>query len=95
MTFIKKFKNHKIHLIVFDQILSRLSKELNQATDDCVSSPFDMLLSKKDKNIYQREQYIMSSTVVQSLALVPHSEKVPGSIPGLGVSLCGVCMFSL
>ena len=37
----------------------------------------------------------VGSTVAQWLALMPHSEKVLGSIPGLRVFLCGVCMFYL
>ena len=33
-------------------------------------------------------------TVAQWLALLPHSARDPGSIPGLGHCLCGVCTFS-
>jgi len=29
------------------------------------------------------------------LALLPHGTRNPGSLPGLGQCLCGVCMFSL
>jgi len=38
---------------------------------------------------------VYGSTVGEWLALVPHSEKVVGSILGLEVFLCGVCMLSL
>jgi len=36
----------------------------------------------------------MGGTVAQWLALLPHSARDPGSIPGWGHCLCGVCMFS-
>jgi len=32
--------------------------------------------------------------VARWLALLPHSARGPGSIPGLGHCLCGVCTFS-
>ena len=32
--------------------------------------------------------------MAQQLALLPHSARDPGSIPGLGHCLCGVCKFS-
>ena len=47
-------KDHKIYLVVFDQLLYRLSKELKQATDDDVSSAFNMLLLKKMRKLLQR-----------------------------------------
>jgi len=40
--------------------------------------------------------YILSDTlpVAQWLALLPHSTRDPGLIPGLGHCLCGVCPFT-
>ncbi|KAJ8372143.1 hypothetical protein AAFF_G00294270 [Aldrovandia affinis] len=37
---------------------------------------------------------VSGGTVVQWIALSPHSKKVLGSNPGQGAFLCGVCMFS-